>query len=330
MMMFPHRARQSLMQSSCGFLLGNIRQRFSSRGLINGFTSQNHEMMTMSARTRITCFGVMSARDFVAGNSHLLSVLSNQRALFRPTGAIAMAASTLPSTSYARQMSFCAAERETTTKTGSGSGAAAAVVVAGVVIACAAHTAQCDAAASHKSVPLPGIPGTTFERTLVFVKPEGVHRGLVSNIMGRWERRGFTLVACKLVKPSHELVRQHYNYMSERPFYDGLCEYLSESGPVLAMVWQGRDVIKTSRLMIGATNPLTASPGTVRGDLAVHVGRNVVHASDGVIGAATEIQLWFRDEEIAQMDSAKGGVVNPWLYDEREIENNAKRAGHTY
>ncbi|GHP03955.1 nucleoside diphosphate kinase [Pycnococcus provasolii] len=322
MMMFPPNARHSLMQSNWSSFLG-IRQRFSSRGFLGGFTSQNHEMMMSSAHK---CFGVMSARDFVAGNSHLLSVLSNQRALFRPTGAIAMAASTLPSTSYARQMSFCAAERETTTKTGSGSGAAAAAVVAGVVIACAAHTAQCDAAASHKSVPLPGIPGTTFERTLVFVKPEGVHRGLVSNIMGRWERRGFTLVACKLVKPSYELVRQHYNYMSERPFYDGLCEHMSESGPVLAMVWQGRDVIKTSRLMIGATNPLTAAPGTVRGDLAVHVGRNVVHASDGVIGAATEIQLWFRDEEIAQMDSAK----NPWLYDEREIENNAKRAGHTY
>ena len=114
--------------------------------------------------------------------------------------------------------------------------------------------------------------------------------------------------------------------MSERPFFSSLTQHIAGSGPVLAMVWQGRDVVKTSRLMIGSTNPLVSAPGTVRGDLAVHVGRNVIHASDGISGAAAEIPLWFTESEIQNVDA----TATPWLYDEREIENNRKRdaTGH--
>ena len=132
-----------------------------------------------------------------------------------------------------------------------------------------------------------GKPGTAGERTFLMVKPEGVARGLVSEIIGRWEKRGYTLVGIKVLQPDAKLAGAHYADLSARPFFKDLVHYMSSSGPVVAMVWQGKDVIKVSRDMIGMTNPLTSAPGTIRGDLAVNIGRNVIHGSDGVEGGAS-------------------------------------------
>merc|ERR1711871_843508 len=128
---------------------------------------------------------------------------------------------------------------------------------------------------------------------------------------GRWERRGYTLVGLKMVQPSRDLAEKHYADLKERPFYNGLCEYMSSSGAVVAMVWQGKDVITTSRQMIGATDPHKSAPGTVRGDLALDIGRNVIHGSDGAEGAEAEIKLWFTKEELCHRDDS----YNFYLYD---------------
>lgn len=124
------------------------------------------------------------------------------------------------------------------------------------------------------------------------VKPDGVQRGLVGEVISRFERRGFQLVAAHFHTPSRQLLDQHYAEHVNKGFYPGLASFMS-SGPVLAMVWQGKDVIKTARKMLGETNPLNSAPGTIRGDLAIDLGRNVCHGSDGPEAAEREIALWF-------------------------------------
>jgi nucleoside-diphosphate kinase len=169
------------------------------------------------------------------------------------------------------------------------------------------------------ATPMHGKPGTAGERSFIMVKPEGVARGLVSEIIGRWEKRGYTLVAIKVVQPDAKLAGAHYADLSARPFFKDLVHYMSSSGPVVAMVWQGKDVIKVSRDMIGMTNPLTSPPGTVRGDLACNIGRNVIHGSDGVEGAASEIPLWFAPHEVIDIDSTKWPQhVGLYLYDTKQ------------
>ena len=135
------------------------------------------------------------------------------------------------------------------------------------------------------------------ERTFIAIKPDGVQRGLISEIIGRFERKGFKLVALKQLIPSKELAQKHYGVHKERPFFNDLVDFIS-SGPVIAMVWEGEGVISSARKMIGATKPLEAEPGTIRGDLAVNIGRNIIHGSDGPDTASFEINLWFNNEEI--------------------------------
>ena len=135
------------------------------------------------------------------------------------------------------------------------------------------------------------------EKTFIAIKPDGVQRGFVSEIIGRFERKGFKLVALKQLIPSKELAQKHYGVHKERPFFNDLVDFIS-SGPVVAMVWEGEGVISCSRNMIGATKPLEADPGTIRGDLAVNIGRNIIHGSDGPDTASFEINLWFNNEEI--------------------------------
>jgi nucleoside-diphosphate kinase len=135
------------------------------------------------------------------------------------------------------------------------------------------------------------------ERTFLAIKPDGVQRGLVADILGRFERKGFKLVALKLLVPSRELAEQHYGVHRERPFFAGLVAFIT-SGPVVAMVWEGEGVIASARRLIGATKPLEAEPGTIRGDLAMDIGRNVIHGSDAPETAQFEIGLWFRPEEL--------------------------------
>ena len=135
------------------------------------------------------------------------------------------------------------------------------------------------------------------EKTFIAIKPDGVQRGFISEIIGRFERKGFKLVALKQLIPSKELAQKHYGVHKERPFFNDLVDFIS-SGPVVAMVWEGEGVISCARKMIGATKPLEAEPGTIRGDLAVNIGRNIIHGSDGPDTASFEINLWFNNEEI--------------------------------
>jgi len=136
-----------------------------------------------------------------------------------------------------------------------------------------------------------------LERTFLAIKPDGVQRGFVGNIISRLESKGFTLVGLKLMDVSRELAEQHYAVHKERPFFSSLIEFIT-SGPVVAMVWEGDGVVASARKMIGATNPLNAEPGTIRGDFGVDVGRNLIHGSDAIETAQTEINLWFKEEEL--------------------------------
>jgi nucleoside-diphosphate kinase len=140
------------------------------------------------------------------------------------------------------------------------------------------------------------------------VKPDGVQRGLVGGILSRFEQKGFTLRALKLFQPGKALAEEHYKDLASKPFFPDLVNYIC-SGPVVCMVWEGPGVVKSARKLIGATNPLEAEPGTIRGDLAIEVGRNVVHGSDAVESGAREIGLWFAGEKLIDWTPA----AMPWL-----------------
>ncbi|PIC71966.1 nucleoside-diphosphate kinase [Sporosarcina sp. P18a] len=147
-----------------------------------------------------------------------------------------------------------------------------------------------------------------MERTFLMVKPDGVQRNLVGEIVGRFEDKGYQLVGGKLMNISQELAEQHYGEHKERPFFGELVEFIT-SGPVFAMVWEGENVISTARLMMGATNPKESAPGTIRGDFAVTVGKNIIHGSDSSESASREINLFFKEEELVTYDK----TVNNWI-----------------
>ncbi|XP_061556355.1 nucleoside diphosphate kinase 3 [Phyllopteryx taeniolatus] len=147
------------------------------------------------------------------------------------------------------------------------------------------------------------------ERTFIAIKPDAVQRKLVGEIVQRFERKGFKLVALKLVQASEDLLLDHYWDLRNKPFFNGLIHYM-RSGPVVAMVWQGLDVVKTARKMLGETNPAESLPGTIRGDYCVDVGRNVIHGSDSVPSAQKEIFLWFRERELQLWECNR----TPWIY----------------
>lgn len=149
-----------------------------------------------------------------------------------------------------------------------------------------------------------------MERTFLAIKPDGVQRGLVGDIIRRFEAKGFTLVGLKLLQVSRELAEQHYGVHKEKPFFAGLVEFIT-SGPVVAMVWEGNGVIASARKIIGATNPLTAEPGTIRGDYGVNIGRNIIHGSDAPETAQQEISLWFKPEELVGWQP----TITPWIYE---------------
>ena len=134
------------------------------------------------------------------------------------------------------------------------------------------------------------------ERTLVLLKPDAVKRGLSGEILHRLERKGLTLVAARLMRVTPEMAGRHYFEHKGKSFYDGLVDHIT-SGPVLALAIEGRSAISVVRLLIGATNPLTAAPGTVRGDLALALTPNLIHASDSPVAAKRELALFFEPEE---------------------------------
>ncbi len=148
-----------------------------------------------------------------------------------------------------------------------------------------------------------------MEKTFLMVKPDGVQRNLVGSIVQRFEEKGFTLVGSKLMQISNDLAETHYGEHKERPFFGELVEFIT-SGPVFAMVWEGEDVIKTARTMMGATNPQEASPGTIRGDHGITVGKNIIHGSDSTESAEREINLFFSEEELVSYTKQD----DTWIY----------------
>merc|ERR1712228_224963 len=151
------------------------------------------------------------------------------------------------------------------------------------------------------------------ERTFIMLKPDAVQRGLVGEIIKRFEQKGFKLVAMKMMHASEELLKEHYADLSSKGFFPGLVKYMN-SGPVVPMVWEGLNVVKTGRVMLGETNPAASAPGTIRGDYCIQVGRNICHGSDAPESAAKEIALWFKDEELVKWDP----VTLSWVYEDFE------------
>ena len=149
-----------------------------------------------------------------------------------------------------------------------------------------------------------------MERTLVLIKPDGVQRGLIGEIIARLERRGLRIVGAKFLLVSQELAQTHYAIHKGKPFYDGLIAYIT-SAPVMAMVLEGPNAITAVRQTMGATLPTEAAPGSVRHDFGLEVGRNLTHASDSVENGQIEVSLWFTDQELVTWERA----IDPWVFE---------------
>ena len=149
-----------------------------------------------------------------------------------------------------------------------------------------------------------------MERTFVMVKPDGVQRGLVGEIVARFERKGLTLRAMKMITIQKALAEQHYAEHKGKGFYDSLISYIT-SGPVVAMVWEGDNAVDVARTLMGATDPAKSAPGTIRGDFGMFTGRNVIHGSDSPESARREINLFFNDYELQEYDK----IGQEWLYE---------------
>lgn len=148
------------------------------------------------------------------------------------------------------------------------------------------------------------------ERTFLMIKPDGVQRGCIGQIIQRFERRGYKLVALKMMTPTDSLLKEHYQNIADKPFFADICKYMS-SGPVVPMVWEGKNVVLTARDMLGATDPLKSTPGTIRADFGIDIGRNVIHGSDSVTTAEREIALWFSIDELNPHQLS----TEPWIYE---------------
>ncbi|KAF4529010.1 hypothetical protein B566_EDAN017122 [Ephemera danica] len=149
------------------------------------------------------------------------------------------------------------------------------------------------------------------ERTFIMLKPDAVHRGLVGKIIQRFEEKGFKLVAMKYMWATEDHLKKHYADLSALPFFPSLVKYMA-SGPLVPMVWEGLNVVKTGRMMLGTTNPKDSQPGTIRGDYCVQTGRNIIHGSDAVESANKEIALWFKPEELVSWQPA----AVDWIYED--------------
>ena len=148
-----------------------------------------------------------------------------------------------------------------------------------------------------------------METTYVMIKPDGVQRGLIGEIIGRFEQKGLKLVGLKSIIPSEEIARSHYAVHSERPFFPGLIKFVT-SGPVVCMAWAGKDAISVARNLIGPTNGREAPPGTIRGDYGMDIGYNMIHGSDAPETAEFELGLWF-SEGLMEWDQ----TISRWFYE---------------
>ncbi len=158
-----------------------------------------------------------------------------------------------------------------------------------------------------------------MERTFIALKPDAVQRGLAGDIISRFERKGFKLVGMKLMQVSKDLAEQHYGEHKGKPFFGGLVDFIT-SAPIVAMVWEGDNVVATGRKMMGATNPKDSEPGTIRGDFAVDMGRNIIHGSDSVESAKREIGLFFSDAELLPSWCRS---TESWIYENPEPAKTA-------
>lgn len=149
-----------------------------------------------------------------------------------------------------------------------------------------------------------------MERTYLMVKPDGVQRGLAGEIIARFEKKGFKIAALKMLRISRELAEKHYGEHVGKPFFEQLVGFIT-SGPVVAMVIEGKDAVSAAREMMGATNPLKAQPGTIRGSYGIDIGRNVIHGSDSQESARREIALFFKEEEL--LDYSR--EIDCWIYE---------------
>ncbi|WP_404403516.1 nucleoside-diphosphate kinase [Jeotgalibacillus malaysiensis] len=148
-----------------------------------------------------------------------------------------------------------------------------------------------------------------MEKTFLMVKPDGVQRGLIGEVISRFERKGFKLAAGKLMVISDDLAKKHYGEHADKPFFGELVDFIT-SGPVFAMIWEGEDVVKTARHMMGATKPSEADLGTIRGDFGLTVGKNIIHGSDSLESAEREMNLFFG--ESAALEYKKSS--DEWVY----------------
>uniref|UniRef100_A0A8C0Z1G4 Nucleoside diphosphate kinase n=1 Tax=Canis lupus familiaris TaxID=9615 RepID=A0A8C0Z1G4_CANLF len=149
--------------------------------------------------------------------------------------------------------------------------------------------------------------------TFIAIKPNGVQRNFVGEIIKRFKQKGFCLTAMKLIQASEDLLKEHYIDLKDRPFFAGLVKYM-QSGPVVAMVLEGLNVVKTGLVMLGETNPVDSKPGTIRGDFCIQVDRNIIHGSDSVESAEKEIGLWIQPEELVDYKSC----AKNWIYGEKK------------
>ena len=150
-----------------------------------------------------------------------------------------------------------------------------------------------------------------MEKTLVLIKPDGVQRGLIGEIIRRLEQRGLKMIGAKFLLVSPELAAKHYAVHYGKPFYAGLIRYIT-AAPVMAMVWSGPRAVAAVRQTMGATRPTDAAPGTVRHDFALEIGRNLTHASDSPENGEIEVALWFSTDEIFEW----GRVIDPWIFED--------------
>ena len=149
-----------------------------------------------------------------------------------------------------------------------------------------------------------------MERTYLMIKPDGVQRGLIGEILTRFEKKGLKIVGLKMLKIPRQTAEKHYGEHQGKPFFAPLVDYIT-SGPVVALAVEGKDVITTAREMMGATNPLKAAPGTIRATYGMDVGRNIIHGSDSAASAEREIGIFFMPEELVEYSRD----VDRWIYE---------------
>jgi len=188
------------------------------------------------------------------------------------------------------------------------------------------NKAECNDAEAKFHAALSQNPGllrnsANMERTFIMLKPDAVMRGLMGEIIERFEIRGFKLVALKFMQADKELLQTHYSDLSKKAFFPELIRYMG-SGPVVPMVFEGLNAVKQGRTMLGATNPKDSAPGTIRGDLCIDVGRNIIHGSDSVESANKEIALWFKPQELSQWRPCQV----EWVYEEEELDQTKATA----